>query len=164
MANRGALLAVLAVAAAMSGCGYSVGSLMRDDIDSVSVEMFANDTFYRNIEVELTRAVVTRIEKETQYRISDSGRADVVMEGRIVSYALQVLQEDEENRPTESELVLTVEVKLVNPRNGKVEYKGTSREGESFSTFAGETEESARALLYRRTAQTLVEKAFERDW
>jgi hypothetical protein len=164
MASKQALGALLVLSACLCGCGYSVGSLMRDDVASVSVEMFANDTFYRNIEVELTRAVVTRIEKETPYRIADSQRADAVMEGRILAYAAEVLQEDAQNRPTESEIAITAEVKLVNPRSGSTLYSGVIRDGESFSTFSGETEQSARVLLYRRMAQTIVEKAFERDW
>jgi hypothetical protein len=66
---------------ALSGCGYHSGYTARRDVHNVAVPVFGNDSFYRNIEIDLTREVVSAIEKKTPYRIVDSSAADVVLEG-----------------------------------------------------------------------------------
>ena len=161
MIRKAAIMALLAL---VTGCGYQAGYVARDDLKRVAVPVFANDTFYRGIEIELTRQVITRMEKETLYGIVDSSRADAVLEGRILAYRLAVLQENERNNPTEVQMVLSVEATLRDARTGAVLSKATVREGDSFSTPAGEDELSQRALLFRRAAGALVERAFEKGW
>jgi len=156
--------AVLALVALLAGCGYRAGYLVREDIHKVAVPVFANDTFYRNFEIELTQAVVNRIENETPYELADSSVADAILEGRITSYRFTVLAEDRKNRTTQAEVTVTVEVTLRNARNGAVLSKNTIREGDSFSTFADETQAGTTSFVFRRTAQRIVEKSFERDW
>ena len=65
------MTAVLSMA--VSGCGgYSNESLFPDQIRSVYVEMFENETFRRGIEYDLTDALAKRIEAETPYKIRRS--------------------------------------------------------------------------------------------
>lgn len=147
-----------------AGCAYNVGYVARDDISRVSVGVFANDTFYRHIEVDLTRAVVTRIEKETPYRIVSQASADAVLEGRITAYRVAVLQENVLNEPTESQIVITVGAKLIKAGTGETLKEFSVRESESYSMQLGETEADAQAKVFRRAAQSIVQKAFDRDW
>jgi hypothetical protein len=173
MARKAAVLMALLL---LGGCGYKAGFLVRDDVEKISVPVFANDTFYRNLEIDLTNAVVERIEKETPYKIADAADADAVLEGRITRYGVTVLQEKTDRQKpadnginritttTDAEAVLTVEVTLKDTHSGKVLAKATIRDGESFSTFAGESELGSRALLFRRVAQEIVEKSLEKDW
>ena len=45
--------------------------------------IFENSTFHRNIEFELTDAVIKAIESRTPYRVTSRDRADTVLEGRV---------------------------------------------------------------------------------
>jgi hypothetical protein len=154
----------LAIALLAAGCGYRAGYTVRGDVQSIAVPIFANDTYYRNIEIGLTREVITAVEKRTPYRIVDSAAADVVLEGRISDYRTVVLQEDAHNEPTETELVLVVKVSLRRTSDGKTLYQGEVREGENFSPPIGETQEETRAFLFRRAAIRIVEAALDEEW
>jgi hypothetical protein len=155
---------VAALAVAMAGCAYRTGYTVRKDIHTIAVPVFSNDTFYRNLEIDLTREVITAVEKRTPYKIAGSKSADAVLEGRITGYKTVVLQEDAKNNPTENEIVLTVQVIVKDTRSGKVLYKGDVREGDNFSTPAGDTELETRMFLFRRAAVRIVEAALEEDW
>jgi len=154
---------MIALAMSALGCGYRTGYTVRSDVSVLAVPVFANDTFYRNVEIDLTSAVVAEIEKITPYRIGDSASADAVLQGRITSYRTPVLQEDAANAVTASQVVLAVKVVLVDA-SGRTLYSGSVREAESFSPAAGETELAARGRLLRRVARRIVETALEEDW
>ena len=164
MRRKIALLAVAtAVAVAALGCGYRAGYLVRGDISYVAVPVFANRTFYRHLEIGMTDAMITEVEKTTPYSISKTSSADAVLQGVITSYRTPVLTEDAADEVTEQQVVVVVTFTLVSA-DGRVLSKGTVREAETFSPAAGETDASKRPLLFRRTARLLAEKAFERDW
>ena len=87
-----------------AGCsGYSNESLYTDDVRSVYVEMFDNDTFERDLEYDLTDAIAKRIEAETPYKIiSDKSRADTVLSGKITGIGVSAITlERETGRPLE---------------------------------------------------------------
>jgi hypothetical protein len=77
--------------------GYSNESLFPNDIRSVCLKMFDNQTFRRGVEYELSDALAKRIEVDTPYKIvSDSDRADTVMSGQILSIGEMALSVDRE--------------------------------------------------------------------
>lgn len=155
-----ALLLVLVV----TGCGYNLGYTARGDISTVAVGIFSNKSYYRNIEIDITQAVVSEIEKTTPYRVSLSSEADTVLEGEIIGYRTAVLREDAQNEPIETEIILTVDARLTDGRTGEVLAEVTIREAEDFSGPAGEEEMTTRPALYRRIAREIVERLFEGDW
>jgi hypothetical protein len=161
--SRRAIVAALALVAAC-GCGYKTGYMARTDISRVSVGVFENRTFYRDIEAAMTRAVTDEIVKITPYRLSHSVESDAVLDGTIIAYGMNVLQEDLADNPTEAQVVITVEAVLRETSGGRVIARATVRESESYSAAAGETELSARATLMKRAARSLVEKTFEQQW
>ena len=65
----------------LQGCGifsgYSNKSIYHEDVKTVYVKMFDNQTFRRGVEYELTDALAKRIEAETPYKIvSSQDKAD----------------------------------------------------------------------------------------
>jgi hypothetical protein len=103
----------------LCGCaeltGYSNQSLFPQEIDTVYLEMFDNQTFRRGAEYELSDALSKRIEVETPYKIvSSRDRADTIMSGQIVSIGEIVLSTDRETG-----LVLEKEVELIARINWK---------------------------------------------
>lgn len=162
--ERMALAALVACAILAGGCGYRAGLVVREDIRTVAVPIFANRTFYRDIELDVTRAVIDEIEKTSPYRIAHSATADAVLEGEIVQYRTPVLVEDAADETVESEVVIVIEVTLRESATGKTLSRALVQESESFSPPAGEDELSARAILFRRVARLVAERAFEEAW
>lgn len=158
------LAALVALAAGMAGCGYNAGYVARGDISRVAVPVFANDTFYREIEVDLTQQVVNQIEKRTPYTLSDSSSADAILEGRVKGYTKTVLAEDTKDNPIDLNVVLTVEVTLKDARTGAVIKTENIRVADDFVQSLGETETTARTTLFERAAYRIVERVFEHDW
>ena len=149
---------------ASSGCGYRSGYTARRDIRNVAIPVFGNDSFYRGIEIDLTREVISSIEKKTPYRVVDSSAADAVFEGRIKESRITVLQEDAGNRPTQVQLTLVVAVVLRRPVDGKVLFKGDIKDAESYVPPLGGMESQTWSVLARRSAARIVDCAFDEDW
>ena len=162
--ERMALAALAACAILAAGCGYRAGFVVREDIRTVAVPVFANRTFYRDIEIDVTRAVIDELEKTTPYRIVHSATADAVLEGAIVRYRTPVLVEDAADDPVESEVVIAVEVTLRETATGRILSTAFVQESETFSAAAGAYELSTRPLLFRRVARLVAERAFEEAW
>jgi hypothetical protein len=87
--RRVRLALVAALCASAAGCaadptaGYSTAPAFRADVTSVAVPIFANDTHVRELEFELTDALVKEIQTRTPYAVLPSARADTVLLGRI---------------------------------------------------------------------------------
>ena len=80
--RRTVLLLGLAVLA-LAGCGYSTHSLYRDDIKTIYVQFFDNETFRRQLEVGLTKDVVNEIKLRTPLIFAPRAEADSELSGTI---------------------------------------------------------------------------------
>ena len=100
--------------------GYSNQSLFPEDIETVYLEMFDNQTFRRGAEYELSDALSKRIEVETPYKIvSSRDRADTIMSGQIVSIGESALSIDRETGMIiEKEVALAALVNWKNLKTG----------------------------------------------
>ncbi len=149
----GALLVLLA---SVTGCGYSMGSLVRDDIRKVSVTLVENPTFRRDLEFLLTADLKAAILSRTELRIVDESQADVVLVGRILNVREQVLIEDRVDNVAESSVLITVEFRAVDQRDGTEKTVRLTDRAEFLTgrgeDFASATEESftdlSEALVY----------------
>lgn len=132
----------------LSGCGYIVGSPYREDVRTVHVPIFENDSFRRNIELALTEAVQKKIQERTSYRLSPSAYADTVLTGRIVSVDKRLENQTKFDDARELELSLVVEVRWEDRRTGqllaerRIPIEGHSAHVIAQSSFAPETGQS----------------------
>ena len=114
------------LAIGLGGCadfsGYSNESLFPQNIESVRLEMFDNQTFRRGVEWELSDALAKRIEVDTPYKIVTSAdRADTVMSGQIVSISQLALSTDRDlGAVLESEVQLRAVVQWKNLKTGEL--------------------------------------------
>ena len=123
-------LALLALAGCQSAkefsvLGYSTGSQFDPDIKSVYVPVFKNVALetspYRDIEVDITRAVIREISTRTPMKIvTDSERADTELIGTLVRIEKKLLNRNQQNNPREAEIVLHVSVVWRDLRDGRV--------------------------------------------
>jgi len=149
---------------AAGGCaGWSTDSLVQDGMERIYVPYFQNDTFYRDLEVNLTHEVIARIRERNDLILADKDTAEMILEGRIVGFRKLVVSEDLNNNTTETATVMAVHVQLIRRSDGKtVNQALLTDEAEYFSPL-GETQETAERDSFRRLSHrilSIVEKGF----
>jgi hypothetical protein len=101
--------------------GYTTRPNYDPNIRTVYVPMFANKTFWRGLEFELTEAVVREIQAKTPYRVeSNPDCADTELIGTVVNYNKNILNRNQLNEVREAETVLAVEVIWRDRRTGEI--------------------------------------------
>ena len=131
----------------LSGCGYSTRSLLRQDVESIYIPIFDNDTFRRGLEFKLTKSVKDEILFRTKIKIVDREDADAVLYGKIADVKEREISENIADDIVEGSITLFLDIKLVDARTGrnimekkglqwKTEYIG--RRGEAVSTAENE--------------------------
>lgn len=149
----------------LSGCagldGYSNQSLFPQEIDTVYLEMFDNQSFRRGAEYELTDALSKRIEVETPYKIvSSRDRADTIMSGQIVSIGETALStERETGLILEKEVELTALVDWKNLKTGELLIDNLSISATaSYSEYQQQDIKYASNLAANNLARKIVER------
>ena len=104
----------------LTGCGYSVNSDFRQDIKTVAVPIFENDTNRRGLEFQLTELVQKEITKRAQYRLAKGLEADTRLTGKIVGFRKDVLGETAQDDPRELQISLMVKVRWEDLRTGQL--------------------------------------------
>ena len=162
-----AVLCFCALCLGLCGCaGYSNESLFPEDVSSVCLEMFDNQSFRRGVEFELSDALAKRIEVDTPYKIvSDSDRADSVISGQLISIGELVLSTDPDiGTVLEKEVELRAVVNWKNLKTGQLMMDHLSvRASASYSTYQQQDFKYASSLAANNLAQKIVE-LMERKW
>ncbi len=116
------MLCILSFCGCAGMRGYSNEPLFPQDISSVCLEMFDNQSFRRGVEYELSDALAKRIEADTPYKIiSNKDRSDTVMSGQIVSIGESALTTEREiGRALEKEVQLKAVVSWKNLKTGEM--------------------------------------------
>jgi hypothetical protein len=160
-------LACIIFSLILVGCGgYSNQSLYPQDIDSVCLQMFENDSFRRGIEYELSDALAKRIEAQTPYKIiSSRDRADTVISGKLTNAYSSVLTLDRETgRAIEKEVRLIALVKWQNLKTGELLMDNVPvTASASFSEWQNQSFDYAASLAANKLAQRIVEM-MEKKW
>lgn len=146
--------------------GYSMRSMHPEGIRTVCVQMFHNQTFRREMEYELTRALALQIELHTNYKVvSDSNQADTVMYGSILGAAEAGLtQQRDLDRPVENQTVILVEVTWKDLRKGRLilDSQMVQATGEYVSLLAAGRDSAAREAANEIAVQ--IVELMETDW
>ena len=165
-----ALLALLSLLAS-AGCGYHTAghaAQLPENVKTIAIPVFKNETPTYRIEQLLTSAVVQEFATRTRYRIiSDSADADATLRGTVLSTVASPLTYDTATGRAASVLVVvSMKVELVD-RNGKVLYQNPAylfREqyelSQDLQSFFEEDSPAFRRLS-RDFARTLVSNVLE---
>lgn len=111
-------IAILSIAP--SGCGYTVNSDFRQDIKSVAIPYFENDTNRRGIEFQLTEAVQKEVTKRSQFRLAKGLDADTRLTGKIVGFRKDGLGETAQDDLRELQISMMVKVRWEDLRTGQL--------------------------------------------
>jgi len=161
---------IAAACLGLCGCaeisGYSNESLFPQEVDSIYLEMFDNQTFRRGAEYELSDALSKRIEAETPYKIvSSRDRADTVISGQIVSIGVSALStERETGRVLEKEVELQALVNWKNLKTGDLLIDNISVSASaSYTEYQKQDFKYASSLAANKLARKIVE-LMEKKW
>ena len=146
--------------------GYSSESLFPQDVSSVCLEMFDNQSFRRGVEFKLSPALAKRIEAATPYKIiSSKDRADTVISGQIVQVGESILSvERETGRPLEREVLLRAVVNWKNLKTGELLIDNQMvTASASYSEYQRQDFSYASALAANNLARRIVE-LMEKKW
>ena len=154
----------------LCGCtgtnGYSKEPMFPENIKSVRLEMFDNQSFRRGVEYELSDALAKRIEADTPYKIiSDKNRADTVISGQITSISESTLTADREvGRALEKEVQLIAVVSWKNLKTGEMLIDNQTVSAEAtYSTYQRQSFGYASTLAANNLARNIVE-LMEKEW
>jgi outer membrane lipopolysaccharide assembly protein LptE/RlpB len=155
-----------------TGCGYHTAGhavTLPDNVKTIAVPSFVNDTQTYKIEQRLTSAVVREMVTRTHYRIlNESGEAaDATLRGEVLSSSATPLTYDSQTGRAASVLV-TVSMKVsLTDKSGKILYRNPSylfREQYQVSrelTSFFEEDSPALERLSQDFARTLVSNLLE---
>ena len=158
------LAALLFVLTMVCGCGYSTKSLIIRDVETIYVPIFENNTFRRDLEFDLTKAVKDEVLSKTSLRIVKKDDADTVLYGTVNSLNEAILTQNTGDNIVENQIALFVDFKLIDMRTGKtlVERKDISQLAE-YVIARGETLDSAYEEGITDMAETIV-NLIEEKW
>lgn len=162
----GLTLAAALAALVAGGCGYSAEPLHRSDVRTVSVNIFASKEFRRELEFDLSRALVKTLEMRTHYKVvHDPKRADSEIRGEIVLLNAPVLTDNvRTDNPSEVEVTLVCWFEWKDLRTGQIlARKDDLTASGTYAVAVGETQDSATSDAVARLARRIVE-AMEKPW
>jgi len=163
------LIALLCLIAA--GCGYHTAGhavTIPENVQTIAIPAFVNQTQTYKIEQLLTAAVVQEMTTRTHYRVVNGGSdADATLRGTVLSTSTTPLTYDSRTgRAASALVVISMQVSLVD-KQGKILYQNPSylfREQYEVSrdlTNFFEEDSPAFRRLSRDFAQTLVSNILE---
>ena len=123
---RGAAHAAMAsiMLTAAAGCangglfGYATSGLYPENLRTISVPIFQNRTFRRNIEFQVTEEVVKGLER-AGFKVVPSARAETELLGTIANYQKTGYGLDGYNNPRGGNMLMQVSVRWIDKRSGK---------------------------------------------
>lgn len=115
------LLIALVGCAVLGGCAYRVGPTSTLNIRNIAVPNFKNTTHEPRISVQITDAVIKRIQTDGAMKVVGEEAAEATLTGTIVSWRRYGLRYSRENvlAPSEYRLVITAHATLTDNRTGK---------------------------------------------
>ena len=126
-----ARLAVVILAAAMSGCGYSLagrGSALPTHIKTIGIPLFSNATSVFDVEQTLTQRVRLEFIGRGRYKIvSDDSSTDAVLKGDITGISIRPTAFDSQQQAYRYEVTVVVKVEFRDIVNDKVLYENPAQ-------------------------------------
>jgi hypothetical protein len=159
----------------LSGCGYAWSSngdsfnpqassasngIYRQNVRTVAVPIFTNQTYYRGIEFNLSKAVIAELESRTPYKVVPKDQADTLLQGEIINVMVHNISRSPFNAlPQEQLLVIVVDFTWKDMRTGQifVERRGFEQSAPYYPTL-GEDQSAGTQDNIEKLALAIVEE------
>lgn len=155
------------VSMVMSGCGYTLSSVVPGYIKTVAVPTFQNSTVEFGISDDVTREIQNAFLANGRLTTAGEKQADSVLRGTVLTYRNQPFGYTQQERATSYEIVLTVKVlfrDLVKSRDIWKEDALTVRTTYNVvpvGNTPARTDADARAELVKKLADQIVSRTVQ---
>jgi hypothetical protein len=167
------LVMACALAIVFTGCasdptkGYAPASLYPEGISTVAVPVFSCDSYTRDVEFELTDALIKEIEARTPYKVVPEGRADTILLGRIKTIELDQLSKSRQTGLSEEQIIsVTIDFEWKDLRSSRTLVQREGFTGQGFfdpSRPTGEPIELGQFAAVQQLARDVVAQ-LRADW
>ena len=162
-------LALALAASAVSGCAYRWTSPVPDDMRTVSVPTFRNESDVVELGAVATRQVLREFQREGTFRIASPGEAALEVQGTIkfAPVGIQYFKREATMKAFEHRCSLQADVSLVDRRSGKVLMD--NRKYSAQTTFLSDADivtsrRDASGRLAEELARQIVDDVVGRRW
>ena len=165
-----ALFGILVVALFIGGCGYSFRggqNNLPDDVRSVAIPVFANNTAEVRIETIFTDEVIFQFTRSQMVRVVPEGEADAVLRGTLTRVDLEDVALTSTQTTRQRRITIYLSASLTRVRDGKVLWQDKNMKQNRTYNYTGNVvadetlKRDAITLLAEDLAQTLHDRVFE---
>jgi lipopolysaccharide assembly LptE-like protein len=110
MWGRSLAAALAAAVIAAGGCAYTVSSVLPAHLKTLAVPVFENKTVEFRLAEDVTDAITNAFIADRRLRIGRERDADAVLRGTVIAYKNQVYGYTAQERATQYEVVLVVQL------------------------------------------------------
>ena len=132
MTRRRRRAALLALACALAGCGYSFHGTLPDHIKTVAVPIFVNRTQQPAVESVITRAIVDAFATNGRLRVVRAEDADSILEGEVIGYSVGPIAVDPSLTVQQYRLGVTLTLRMRDLRRNEVLFQQSFSEQADF--------------------------------
>ena len=164
---------MMVIGLSVAGCakdpskGWSMGGTYPQQYSTVTLPLFANNTYDRGLEKDLGRALVAEIESSTPYKVTGGGTADTMLRGKITDAKLvEISKSVSTGLALESLYKVTIDFEWVDLATGEpIAARNSFASSAMFSASrpAQESQELARFQVVQQLARDLVD-AMRANW
>lgn len=151
----------------LSGCGYRVGSLLPQNLETIAVPMFTNKTTEPELEILVTNGVIQELISDGTLQVVEEDNADTLLVGEITGYIREPLRYTQDQVTREYRLRIIVRLRFVNLVENKIMWEYPRLEGETTFFITSSLPESERIALpdaIEDLSHDVVEKVVEGGW
>ncbi len=165
-----ALFSIVVLALFIGGCGYNFRggqNNLPEDVRSVAIPVFANNTAEVRIETIFTDEVIFQFTRSQMVRVVPEGEADAILRGTLTSIYLEDVALTSTQTTRQRRVTVYMSATLTRVRDGKVLWQGKNMKQNRTYNYTGNviTDETnkrnAIAMLAEDLAQTLHDRVFE---
>lgn len=167
-------LLAAALSGVLAGCaqdprqGYAFNAAYDSGIRTIAVPVFDNQTFDLEAPADLTTAVIKELQRVTPWAVTNSDRADTILQGVVTRVELRKLASDPNSGYVqETAVTVAVDFDWIDARSGKTlvrrrGYTGTDTFTPTRGT--GERPEVGERSAIQRLAESIVGEMRKNDW
>jgi hypothetical protein len=168
------LLSVLAI----SGCGYTTGSLLPAHLKTIAIENFANKipitdeisdrnrykTYRPLLEVDVTRTIIDRFIFDGHLKVVQKKDANLILEGALVDFRREPTKYGYGDMIEQYRIAIFVDMQLIDAVSGEVMWSENNFAGSDYYFTTGaqmKSEDAAVADALNDLARRVVERTIE---
>lgn len=157
----------------VTGCGYTTGSLLPSQYQTIYVAPFENKTDYMNVEsrklyvpgleTRVRSTVIDRYLFDGNLHVGGEETADLILKGKLISYDREELGLTMGEDVKEYRIRITVELALLDQVDKRILWQESSFSGEATYLTASGSESAALDAALKDLAMRVVARTIE-DW